>query len=84
MTITPQIIPSLETPGISCRRYRTKPYRLNQARAQQHGLVLVVVLWMLAMLSIIAGSLVRDGRAEIRIAANQIDRWQAMALAEAD
>jgi len=57
--------------------------RVSGFAIRQQGLVLVVVLWMIAMLSIIAGSVVSDGRAEIRVAINQADRWQAVSLAEA-
>jgi len=47
------------------------------------GIALVVVLWMLALLSVIAGSLVYATRTEVQIAGNLASLAQAEALADA-
>lgn len=49
----------------------------------QAGIALVVVLWMLALLSVIAGSLVYATRTEVQIAGNLASLAQAEALADA-
>lgn len=51
------------------------------ARAQ--GIALVVVLWMLALLTVIAGSLVFSSRTELSMAGNLAATAQAEALADA-
>jgi general secretion pathway protein K len=49
----------------------------------QFGIALVVVLWMLALLSVIAGSLVFATRTELLIAGNLTSLAEAQALADA-
>ncbi len=51
--------------------------------ARKRGVVLVVVLWMLALLSVIAGSLAFSTRTEITLAQDLRDSARARALAEA-
>ena len=55
----------------------------NRERQMQRGIALVIVLWMLALLTVIAGSLVFSSRTEVQIAANLASRAQAEALADA-
>ena len=49
----------------------------------QFGIALVLVLWMLALLSVIAGSLVFSSRTEVLMAGNLASMAQAEALADA-
>ena len=49
----------------------------------QSGIALVLVLWMLALLSVIAGSLVFSSRTEVLMAGNLASLAQAEALADA-
>lgn len=49
----------------------------------QSGIALVLVLWMLALLSVIAGSLVFSSRTEVLMAGNLTSLAQAEALADA-
>jgi general secretion pathway protein K len=53
------------------------------SRQRQSGIALVLVLWMLALLSAIAGSLVFSSRAELMIAANLASHARAEAFADA-
>ncbi len=53
-----------------------KPYH-------ERGMVLVVVLWIIALLSIMAASLAYSTRTETALATHHIERAQARALAEA-
>jgi len=56
----------------------------RRAKSGTHaGIALVVVLWMLALLSVIAGSLVYATRTEVQIAGNLASLAQAEALADA-
>lgn len=52
-------------------------------RAAQDGIALVIVLWMLALLAVIAGSLVFSTRTELAIAANLASAARAEAAADA-
>src|SRR5262245_46643626 len=49
----------------------------------QAGVALVVVLWMLALLSVLAVGFVGNARTNLLIARNQYEQAQARALAEA-
>jgi general secretion pathway protein K len=49
----------------------------------QSGIALVLVLWMLALLSVIAGSLVFSSRTEVQMAVNLAAQAQAETLADA-
>lgn len=51
--------------------------------SSSRGVALVLVLWMLALLSVIAGSLVYSSRTELQIAANLAAQAQAEAIADA-
>ncbi len=52
--------------------------------ARQHrGLVLIIVLWIITLLTIIAGSLVYTVRTETLLASHGVERAQAHALAQA-
>lgn len=48
-----------------------------------HGIALVIVLWMLALLSVIANSLVFSLRAEVQVAGNHVATARAEAAADA-
>ena len=50
---------------------------------RQHGIVLVVVLWLLALLAMMAGSYSLVTRTETRLTASQVQAAQARGLAEA-
>jgi general secretion pathway protein K len=52
-------------------------------RRRQRGIVLVVVLWVLALLGIIAASFSRQTRVEMRVAHNLVENAKAEALADA-
>lgn len=49
----------------------------------QRGMVLVVVLWIVALLAVMAGGFAYSMRVETRLAASAVERAQARALAEA-
>lgn len=49
----------------------------------QRGVVLVIVLWIIALLAVMAGGFAYSMRIETRLAASMVDRAQARALAEA-
>ncbi len=49
----------------------------------QRGMVLVVVLWIISLLAVMAGSFAYSMRIETRIATGAVERAQARALAEA-
>lgn len=49
----------------------------------QKGMVLVVVLWIVTLLAVMAGSFAYSMRVETRLAATMVERAQARALAEA-
>lgn len=51
--------------------------------SDQRGIVLIVVLWMVVLLSIMAGSVAYSMRTETRLAATGVELAQARALAEA-
>ena len=55
----------------------------REARRTSAGIALVMVLWLLALLSVIAGSLVYSSRTELGIAANLVGRARAEAFADA-
>ncbi len=59
------------------RGHRPAQYRV------QSGIALVLVLWMLALLSVIAGNLVFSSRTEVLMAGNLASLAQAEALADA-
>jgi general secretion pathway protein K len=50
---------------------------------RQHGIALVVVLWLLVLLTVIAASHARVIRTETRLASNQVEASKARSLAEA-
>lgn len=49
----------------------------------QRGVVLVIVLWIIALLAVMAGGFAYSMRIETRLATSAVDRAQARALAEA-
>jgi general secretion pathway protein K len=55
----------------------------GDARRGERGVALIVVLWVLVLLSMIAGTLIAEGRTEARLARNQRDRAVAEAAADA-
>lgn len=59
------------------------PIVLKTGRLNTQGVALIVVLWMLALLSVIAGSLVFTTRTELVIAGNVVSMAQAEAAADA-
>lgn len=63
------------------RRHRTGPQRSGLRRTA--GIALVIVLWMLALLSVIAGSLVFSSRTEVQITSNLASQAKIEALADA-
>jgi general secretion pathway protein K len=61
-----------------------KPVRRAQPKqACQHGIALVVVLWLLVLMTVIAASHARVIRTETRLASNQVENSKARSLAEA-
>ena len=62
---------------VVARNHRPAPPRA------QSGIALVLVLWMLALLSVIAGSLVFSSRTEVLMAGNLVSLARAEALADA-
>ena len=52
-------------------------------RRRQRGIVLVIVLWVLALLGIVAASFQRDTRVETRVTRNLVENAKAEALADA-
>lgn len=52
-------------------------------RLQQDGMALVIVLWIVALLSVMAGSFAYSMRTETRLVTHTVERAQARALAEA-
>lgn len=56
---------------------------LRQPWFSQTGLVLVIVLWIIALLAVMAGGFAYSMRIETRLATSMVDRAQARALAEA-
>jgi len=50
---------------------------------RQRGMVLVIVLWIVTLLAVMAGSFAYSMRVETRLAATLVERAQARALAEA-
>ncbi|MBZ4193684.1 MAG: general secretion pathway protein GspK [Candidatus Contendobacter sp.] len=56
---------------------------LRQPRADQPGMALVIVLWITALLAVMAGSFAYSMRIETRLAASMVERVQAQELAEA-
>ena len=59
---------------------RAKP--LDHIVRQHRGIALVVVLWMVSLLSILAGSMSYSMRQETRLTANYLENAGAQALAE--
>jgi general secretion pathway protein K len=53
------------------------------AAAQRRGLALVVVLWLLAVLALVATAFATTMRTETRVVANEIENGRARALADA-
>lgn len=51
--------------------------------AGQHGMVLVIVLWIVILLAVMAGGFAYSMRVETRLATSAVERAQARALAEA-
>ena len=51
--------------------------------ADQRGMVLVIVLWIVTLLAVMAGSFAYSMRVETRLATSAVERAQARALAEA-
>jgi general secretion pathway protein K len=49
---------------------------------EEHGFALILVLWIAALLAVIAASLVSGGRAETRLARNLVENAKAEALAD--
>lgn len=49
----------------------------------QHGMVLVIVLWIITLLAVMAGSFAYSMRVETRLATSTVERAQARALADA-
>jgi general secretion pathway protein K len=58
------------------------PGRLGY-RIGQRGMVLVIVLWIVALLAVMAGAFAYSMRVETRLAARSVERAQARALGEA-
>ena len=56
---------------------------LRQPRAGQPGLVLIIVLWIIALLAVMAGAFAYAMQTETRLATGTVERAQARALAEA-
>lgn len=52
-------------------------------RSRQRGMVLVIVLWIVTLLAVMAGSFAYSMRTETRLATSAVERSQARALAEA-
>ncbi len=50
---------------------------------QPHGMVLVIVLWIVTLLAVMAGAFAYSMRVETRLATGAVERAQARALAEA-
>lgn len=50
---------------------------------QQHGIALVMVLWLLVLMTVIASSHSRNIRTETRLASNHVESGKARSLAEA-
>jgi general secretion pathway protein K len=65
------------------RRVRAGPRPWSGKGRRQRGIVLVVVLWVLALLGIIAASFSRQTRVEVRVAHNLVENAKAEALADA-
>ncbi|MEH6874540.1 MAG: hypothetical protein V7849_09105 [Candidatus Competibacter sp.] len=55
----------------------------SRHRIGQRGMVLVIVLWIVALLAVMAGTFAYSMRVETRLAASTVERAQARALAEA-
>jgi general secretion pathway protein K len=49
----------------------------------ERGIILVIVLWIMTLLSVMAGSFAYSMRTETRLAINRVERAQARALADA-
>lgn len=57
--------------------------RLSALPADERGIALVMVIWVLALLSLMAASFLAEARVELRRSGNLRDRAEAEALAEA-
>lgn len=57
--------------------------RLGKYRTDQRGMVLVIVLWIVALLAMMAGGFAYSMRVETRLATSAVERAQARVLAEA-
>lgn len=55
----------------------------DRRRSRQRGMVLVIVLWIVTLLAVMAGSFAYSMRTETRLATSAVERSQARALAEA-
>lgn len=55
----------------------------RRSPGNQGGMVLVIVLWIITLLSVMAGGFAYSMRVETRLAASTVERAQARALAEA-
>ena len=62
-------------------RYPIRPERHQTAR-DERGLALVMVVWVLALLSLVAASFLAEARVEARLAFNLADSAEAEALAD--
>jgi len=56
---------------------------IGQLRPTQSGLVLVIVLWIVALLAVMAGAFAYSMQTETRLAASAVERAQARSVAEA-
>lgn len=57
--------------------------RIRRFGARQNGMVLIIVLWIMTLLAVMAGSFAYSMRIETRLATGVVERAQARALAEA-
>ena len=78
---------SADTGARSCRSAATCSgrWRVEGRRAlgSQNGIALVAVLWVLVLLSVIAGDFLRESRTQTQLARNLLENARARALAEA-
>ncbi len=56
---------------------------VGRSGARESGMVLVIVLWIMTLLAVMAGSFAYSMRVETRLATGTVERAQARALAEA-
>ncbi len=70
-------------PGAAGNDSGTIPLRRPPGRYPQHGIALVMVLWLLVLMTVIASSHSRNIRTETQLAFNHIESTKARSLAEA-